>query len=642
MKTLDYASRYFCANDQRNHCAHIDLRRPSETSGVFSESVWKYKGLEFFLPILLALLLFFGHVPSAFSQSYNLTAAVLVNSTNSAGYSPEASNPGEFQRYPERYLEHLQVPYQVFDVSSAAPPADLGSRQLILVGHKNVNLSSAWQSAIISAVASGTGLVNLDGAQDIGSRLHMQTIFGASGSSIGSPGTSIRVPASVAAGGADAHFITALQTHLVAESAGQDFVYQFHEDFNGVVQPSAATVLQNATGRTLAYLGSSALIQATNYLAGRAVHFGTLEYLKADRFGFLMGVDDLFWRSLVWAARKPFVVRGYPRFWAVQMDDTESGWGLRVRDMFNQSLTGAMAADGSGGPWKVTGFVFTNNLSPGSSERASVVSDIASGRLQISPHGFGSVTYGDMYWNSTSGQLTDQQWLNNLSGIESWKAGLNAADSIPSISRSWVGHYWNISDNTGFDAWNTLNFRYLTSIIKPGYQLPITGNGGAEKLNARPFWLYETPPNLYSNGDLNYPAFFADDLVVNSRAGQSSKTFFLFASQWQDLDRYPLNDLVWPNGYSSNQTVQDTVEQFKQYTWRFWSSMAPVQIYTHDSLNFAYCSPCRPAGSRPPSLRLAWRRWRQTCFHGKPWRLPLRPLQIGPDKRRSERQPASI
>src|SRR5690606_28046021 len=104
---------------------------------------------------------------------------------------------------------------------------------------------------------------------------------------------------------------------------------------------------------------------------GRAVHFGTLEYLRADRFGFLMGVDDLFWRSLVWAARKPFVVRGYPRLWAVQMDDTLEGWGFRVRDMYDTTLTGEVAPDGTGGPWRVTGYTFIGNLLPGSAERAS-------------------------------------------------------------------------------------------------------------------------------------------------------------------------------------------------------------------------------------------------------------------------------
>src|SRR5262245_25828251 len=50
-----------------------------------------------------------------------LTVAVLVNSANPAGYSTSSTTPGEFQRYPERYLEHLQVPYEIFDVALQGP-----------------------------------------------------------------------------------------------------------------------------------------------------------------------------------------------------------------------------------------------------------------------------------------------------------------------------------------------------------------------------------------------------------------------------------------------------------------------------------------------------------------------------------------
>ena len=37
--------------------------------------------------------------------------------------------------------------------------------------------------------------------------------------------------------------------------------------------------------------------------------------------------------------------------------------------------------------------------------------------------------------------------------------------------------------------------------------------------------------------------------------------------------------LAWPN---NDRPVDETVDQFQYYTWRLWSSLAPVQIYTHD------------------------------------------------------------
>src|SRR6266478_9404908 len=92
--------------------------------------------------------------PTASAQTNDLTVDVLINSTNTAGYNTSSTSPGEYQRYPERYLEHLQIPYRVIDVSTTPPP-NLSSVQLIIAGHKGLNLSMAWQQAISTAVQSG-------------------------------------------------------------------------------------------------------------------------------------------------------------------------------------------------------------------------------------------------------------------------------------------------------------------------------------------------------------------------------------------------------------------------------------------------------------------------------------------------------
>jgi hypothetical protein len=105
--------------------------------------------------------------------------AVLVNPTNASGFA-------EYQRYPERYLEHLQMPYETINVATTSPPAALGDRQLIVAGHRGLNLSSAWRTAIVNAVQGGTGFLNLDWDDNIGAQSHIQTLFGATGSGDGS------------------------------------------------------------------------------------------------------------------------------------------------------------------------------------------------------------------------------------------------------------------------------------------------------------------------------------------------------------------------------------------------------------------------------------------------------------------------
>jgi hypothetical protein len=81
-------------------------------------------------PVVMAccLSVFLTSTPAS-AQTRNLTVAVLVNSQRVSGYNPNPASPGGFQRFAERYLEHLQVPYQLFDVATTAPPADLNARQ---------------------------------------------------------------------------------------------------------------------------------------------------------------------------------------------------------------------------------------------------------------------------------------------------------------------------------------------------------------------------------------------------------------------------------------------------------------------------------------------------------------------------------
>jgi type 1 glutamine amidotransferase len=265
------------------------------------------------MALAAALLVELLFASAAVAQDRILTAVVLINSQNTTGYNTSVTTPGEYQRTTERYLEHLQVPYDLVDVATQGPPT-LTSRQLIIAAHSGLSLSTAWRNAIATAVQGGVGLVNLDSNTNIGLQSHIQTIFGATGSSAGTPGTSITVPAAVQIDGSSRHFIADLQQRFANDPAG-DIVYAFHVDGSGLLQSVASTVLTGAGGTVIARVGADPLIVATTYGTGRAVHFGTLNYLRADRFGFLMGVDDLFWRSLVWAARKPFVLRGNPRLW---------------------------------------------------------------------------------------------------------------------------------------------------------------------------------------------------------------------------------------------------------------------------------------------------------------------------------------
>ncbi len=525
----------------------------------------------------------FALLVQARAQTYDLTMDVLVNSANAAGYNPSAQSPGEYQRYPERYFEHLQIPYRVIDTATQAPPANLGSAQLIVAAHRGLALSPAWQQAIASAAAGGTGFVNLDSDPAVGANAHMEQIFGATGSAAGAATNVITVPSAVAAGGATPHYIAAMQLRFASTPAG-DLTYTMHQNASGVTNPITPTVLTGARGTVIAQAGASPLILATQTAAGRAVDFTTYDFMRPDRFGFVMGLDDLFWRSLVWAARKPFVLRGYPRYFALQMDDEVADWPNRFPDLWNTGYTGPVQADGTGGPWKATAMAQFVDLTAGGGDRAVAISEIKAGNLKVAFHTQTGASDGDLYWNPDSPTpLTDAQWESNLAVARQVMQGQGGNDVLPPLSKSMNPHFWNLSNNVGYDMWNTFGTRYITEIQQPGTSFDGAAKTDAQRIAGRPFRLYELPPS-YGEPNEIWPMYTADDLVVGSTAGLPPVTFFSFCTQLLGYD-FPTFDAKWPST-SDGYSVAYSVDNFTEYAWRFWSSMAPVEVYSHDGGNY--------------------------------------------------------
>ncbi len=518
------------------------------------------------------------------AQTYDMTMDVLVNSSNATGYNTSTSAPGEYQRYPERYLEHLQIPYRVIDTANSAPPTSLSSAQLIVAGHRGLSLSPAWQQAIAQAVAGGTGFVNLDSDPAIGTNAHIQQIFGATGSAAGASATSVTVPSAVMPDGGQPHYIAALQLRFPSTPAG-DLVYSFHQDANGVTNAMTPTVLQGAAGTVIAKAGANPLILATQSAGGRAVNFASYDFMRPDRFGFVMGIDDLFWRSLVWAARKPFVLRGYPHFFALQLDDEVSDFPTRFTDLWNTSYTGTLKADGTGGPWKSTAMAQFVDLDAGGQDRTAAIAEVNSGNLKIAFHTNTGGSEGDLYWNLDSSQsLTDAQWKTNLALGVSVMKGNGGADTLPPLSKSMNPHFWNLSNNVGYDMWNTFGTRYITEIQQPGaYFNQSPSKPDSQRISGHPFRVYELPPS-YGEPNEIWPMYMADDLVVGSTAGLPPVTFFSFCTQLLGYT-FPTFDAKWPSD-SDGYSVSYSVDNFSEYAWRFWSSQAPSQVYSHDGGNY--------------------------------------------------------
>jgi hypothetical protein len=75
-------------------------------------------------------------------------------------------------------------------------------------------------------------------------------------------------------------------------------------------------------GTPLATLGSVSLLEISKFNnLGRIVKWNGYDWMFEYYKGPVFGMDDLIWRSIVWAARKPFVMQGLPPMITMRVDD---------------------------------------------------------------------------------------------------------------------------------------------------------------------------------------------------------------------------------------------------------------------------------------------------------------------------------
>ena len=107
-----------------------------------------------------------------------------------------------------------------------------------------------------------------------------------------------------------------------------------------------------------------------------------MDWMKTSVLGPLMGMDDCLWRSMVWVARKPFVIRGLPPLVTMRIDDV-----MGTGELWNQSpfYWVKIANDYGFKPWLG---LFIYNLNPAAIDelRGYLLDKTAS----ASPHAFGS------------------------------------------------------------------------------------------------------------------------------------------------------------------------------------------------------------------------------------------------------------
>jgi GNAT superfamily N-acetyltransferase len=194
-------------------------------------------------------------------------------------------------------LHHYGMPYRVLDVTAAREPAQaIASHQAIVLAQEGIgdSLSAVMARQIARAVADGAGLISFDHRIDRYPE-PLAPLIPATADRTAHETRAVTVPVSD-------HFIT-----------GMRHTNRLHR-FRRPVALACAVIAP--AGRILMETDEQMpVLLAATYGSGRIV-----QYLLNPRVwdpaygGHGEGLDDVFWRSIVWAARKPFVMSAMPPF----------------------------------------------------------------------------------------------------------------------------------------------------------------------------------------------------------------------------------------------------------------------------------------------------------------------------------------
>jgi hypothetical protein len=451
------------------------------------------------------------------------SALALVNSA-SANYS-------DFQRFIQPYLDHFGVPYTVLDIRTNAAVTDFQRYALVVVGHRQIDtnhlfLSAASQNSLSASVAAGSGLVNFDSdlsVADVARYQFVQDIFGFNyGAAV--LGSSINLPPTEPQ--SQMHFITAMHP------ANDVMALNSNMNVTGITLPPDA--------QALALSGGKPFLTSRKYGQGKAVQWTSYDWMAVAVKGPMAGLDDLVWRSLVWAARKPFVIRGLPNFVTMRIDDAEGPfwWAHIANDMGFKPWIGPF-------------------INPMTQAAVRELRDLATnGNATVSVHAFAGSEF--LFWNHAAGTSWPDNVMSNLFySATQW----HVTNGIP-IAKIAVPHYSEMGANA-FPWLKKWGIEYVTP--RQNIDTPY----GAPWIIARPYRLYETPQNGFGP----FPLFYADFLPIPGHpelAGQFFLCMTVIADDATCHEWCPDNDVAGATGRGTRQLK------------RALDSMAPATLFTHE------------------------------------------------------------
>ena len=465
------------------------------------------------------------------------------------------------------YMSHFGIPYDTIDLAKADLPDNTENYSVIILGHASLTNSDKHLERILfkrlsKSVKEGTGLVSFDPA-----------VF--------SEGQSAKpFYADTLVFNRPAHYITAL--HESGEKLGM-FENLLLSDY----ETPSGEILVNADGKPL--------IWSTELGKGRIVQWSSQDWMQIKILGPLGGLDDCLWRSIVWAARKPFVMRGLPPVVTMRVDDVAARGELWHKDpLYWVNICNKYGLK----PWLG---LFIYNLNPRAIDELRKY--IQEGNATASPHAFGRpprhglITlnkeknwqlskhdlYAGFYYypdglplretDSDEFIYYDHQHNQPWSDIEA-KRGLDAVDRWYEVhkplakSTYFVPHWYETGSNVIEHVSKNWGMQFIAQLKKAD----MPWNDTVPWVKQGPFRLYEKPGPSTAKPSPGFrgtnPLYYADFTSIEG------STFFNCFTEIRDVAGYE---------WSPDNDVEATADRGLKELKRALSSMAMAVLFTHET-----------------------------------------------------------
>jgi hypothetical protein len=287
------------------------------------------------------------------------------------------------------------------------------------------------------------------------------------------------------------------------------------------------------------------LLQAATFGSGKIVKWSTYTWMMEAYLGPVYGMDDLIWRGIVWAAKKPFVMQGIPPMVTMRVDDVN---GDRSQVMMNFGWLDICNAHGLI-PWIG---LMTNELSSTNIDKLRI--KLNSNQATSAPHAFGYEDY--IYYNVNN--LPDFNSRTNV--LAAWN--FFSSHQLP-ISNYVIPHYY-LMDKQAVDALAEIGVEFIGNVISDrDYPLTIDNYPGPW-LNGGPYRI-----DRYGTGNRNQPLFYAGNVSL------SGNTFFNVLTEIGDDGGYEW----YPGTGTTSEVINRGVRQLR----RALDGMFLPVLFTHEN-----------------------------------------------------------